>query len=394
MSAVGSPYLGAACLGLALIALFARARCAFILAGVGLVSLLVSMGTATPLYGWLTQVPPFKLFQNPWKYYPPAAHAITLMAGMGIGVLCRWGRRGVWLALALAAFALVERTVVMPAILGGPIIAPQHAPDVTALESVLPQLVGAGAPDEPGPRVFVDDHPFVLGNLPTVYGIELVAASHTPLMSARHVSFGMTKPNFQPGMSQAQLDLLGIDLIFSPAPCRTPRWPRVEKLFSTEKACVYQNLTSGPRLELVRTPRIVTDIDELIRVARETPDGAIPILVEAHSQPPPNIISSDEGRVHMTHYERGRIRAEVQSPSPAWLLLRESASAGWRVTVDGKDTSVHPAAGIFLAAPVPAGRHDLEIRFETPGRLAGTLGALAWLLLGVGLATIDRERQR
>ncbi len=58
------------------------------------------------------------------------------------------------------------------------------------------------------------------------------------------------------------------------------------------------------------------------------------------------------------------------------------------------DTSVHPAAGIFFAAPVPAGRHDVEIRFEPPGRLAGMLGALAWLLLGVGLATIDRARQR
>ncbi len=141
VSAVGSPYLGAACLGLALIALFARARCAFILAGVALASLLVSMGTATPLYGWLTQVPPFKLFQGPWKYYPPAAHAITFMAGMGIGVLCRWGRRGVWPALALAALALVERAVVMPAILSGPFIMPPNPPDVTALESVLPELV-------------------------------------------------------------------------------------------------------------------------------------------------------------------------------------------------------------------------------------------------------------
>jgi hypothetical protein len=386
--------MGAACVGLALIALFARARCAFILAGVGLASLLVSMGTATPLYGWLTQVPPFKLFQIPWKYYPPAVHAIALMAGMGIGVLCKWGRRGVWLALALAALALVERAAVMPAILSGPFIMPQNPPDVTALESVLPQLLGTAGSDEPAPRVFVDDNPFVLGNLPTVYGVELVAASHTPLMSSRHVSFGMTRPGFQRRTSQAQLDLLGIDLIFSPEPCRKPRWPRVEKLFSSEKACVYRNLTSGPRLELVRTPRIVTNIDELIRVAREAPDGTIPILVEADSQSPPNIIASDEGRVHMTHYERGRIRAEVQSLSPAWLLLRESASAGWRVTVDGKDTSVHPAAGIFFAAPVPAGRHDVEIRFEPPGRAAGTLGAFAWLLLGVGLVTIDRVRQR
>lgn len=89
---------------------------------------------------------------------------------------------------------------------------------------------------------------------------------------------------------------------------------------------------------------------------------------------------------------------EVEADGEGLFVLRESHAAGWRATVDGREARVLRANGKHRAVVLPAGRHELRLRYEPPG-LAGGLGLslLAALVaagswIGGAIVRLGRDR--
>jgi uncharacterized membrane protein YfhO len=81
----------------------------------------------------------------------------------------------------------------------------------------------------------------------------------------------------------------------------------------------------------------------------------------------------------------------IISPTGAGILVFSIPfNQGWSLRIDGKDTPMMRANFGMLAAPVPAGKQSVELRFETPGQRIG------WLLgaFGVGLLWLVLARYR
>jgi len=74
-------------------------------------------------------------------------------------------------------------------------------------------------------------------------------------------------------------------------------------------------------------------------------------------------------------------RLDVTVDRPTWLLARDPYYRRWTATVDGALADVRPAGGLFLAVRVPAGRHDVRLRYDEPGIRAGVMVALFCVLL-------------
>lgn len=69
-----------------------------------------------------------------------------------------------------------------------------------------------------------------------------------------------------------------------------------------------------------------------------------------------------------------RIRGRVDNRTDKkHLLFTIPADAGWRAFVDGAETPVKTAMGLFAAVEVPQGEHQVELVFEAPGLKAGIL---------------------
>jgi SAM-dependent methyltransferase len=66
-------------------------------------------------------------------------------------------------------------------------------------------------------------------------------------------------------------------------------------------------------------------------------------------------------------------RYRTQSDGPGLLVERESFATGWRATVDGQPARVLRANGKHRAVPVPAGDHEVLLRYEAPGLGLGAL---------------------
>jgi len=78
-------------------------------------------------------------------------------------------------------------------------------------------------------------------------------------------------------------------------------------------------------------------------------------------------------------------RYSVETNASAYLVVRASFARGWKAAVDGVPTPVVRANGKHRAIAVSAGKHEVVLRYEPPGLLAGELlsgvALVAWLLL-------------
>jgi len=84
----------------------------------------------------------------------------------------------------------------------------------------------------------------------------------------------------------------------------------------------------------------------------------------------------------MTEIELGTnsVSGVVDSAEDGVLFLSIPFSRGWTATVDGKPVATMRVNTAFTGVPVSAGRHDVELRYLTPGLVPGIIAALVALV--------------
>ncbi len=86
------------------------------------------------------------------------------------------------------------------------------------------------------------------------------------------------------------------------------------------------------------------------------------------------------------------ILLETSAGQPGFAYVVEAYDPGWSATVDQSDASVAPANGFAMAVFVPAGRHNVRLRYRTPGRATGEV--LSLLSLGLLACLIASTKRR
>ncbi len=84
----------------------------------------------------------------------------------------------------------------------------------------------------------------------------------------------------------------------------------------------------------------------------------------------------------------GLERYETKADGAGYLVVRASYARGWKARVDGKSAAVLRANGKHIAVPIPAGRHDAELRYEPPGFRVGLAACACSLLACLALLGI------
>lgn len=96
----------------------------------------------------------------------------------------------------------------------------------------------------------------------------------------------------------------------------------------------------------------------------------------------------------MTRDAGGGLRGRVRGPEHGGdLVVAVPVDPGWTLTVDGRETPIHPALGILVGAWVGPGEHEIRLSYTTPGARLGWLVSLG-TLTGLGLAATLRLRHR
>jgi hypothetical protein len=95
--------------------------------------------------------------------------------------------------------------------------------------------------------------------------------------------------------------------------------------------------------------------------------------------------SCRKGEARRESFVPGDERYAVATDGPGLLVTRDSFARGWRASVDGRPAPVLRANGKHRAVPVPAGAHEVRLRYDPPGLRAGialtaiAVAGAAWL---------------
>ena len=105
------------------------------------------------------------------------------------------------------------------------------------------------------------------------------------------------------------------------------------------------------------------------------------------------------GEVTITRYEPERIEILVEADGDGWLVVSDAFYPGWKVTVDGKASSMERADLLFRAIPIREGRQEVILIFQPDSVRIGVLGSalaatLCILMLGYARLGVSRREAR
>ncbi len=88
-----------------------------------------------------------------------------------------------------------------------------------------------------------------------------------------------------------------------------------------------------------------------------------------------------------------QITGTIDLVEPRTMLIPVAYGSGWKAFVDGQEVPVLRADTAFMALDLAAGHHDIEMRYQTPGLLAGFAVTAAGVVVLVALALILRRHR-
>ena len=71
-----------------------------------------------------------------------------------------------------------------------------------------------------------------------------------------------------------------------------------------------------------------------------------------------------EGRAHVSRDGPCRIEVQAEAAKPGYVVLLDTCYPGWRAWVDGTSVEIERANYLFKAVKIPAGRHEVLLRYE------------------------------
>jgi hypothetical protein len=142
---------------------------------------------------------------------------------------------------------------------------------------------------------------------------------------------------------------------------------------------IVYNPRPDPRAYLATSVRYVHDDGEATSLMRQGHDFHATALME---QPVdlPATPAPQAGRATIARFEPERIAVEAESPTPALLVLAEPWFPGWSARVNGTPAPCLPANAWMRAVPVPAGKSEVVLTFESRYLAGGVCLSLAALV--------------
>jgi hypothetical protein len=101
-----------------------------------------------------------------------------------------------------------------------------------------------------------------------------------------------------------------------------------------------------------------------------------------------------EARVLGAKFENQRVEIETTAPAPSLVVVSQSWYPVWKAYIDGKPAKLWRANYAFQALQVPAGKHNVELRYQDRAFQAGTVLSFigtAWVFIGFTRSRHRRE---
>ena len=161
------------------------------------------------------------------------------------------------------------------------------------------------------------------------------------------------------------------------------------------RVAVLENKKALPRTWIVHSVRRTKPEKalKLISSGKVNPKDTALLESKLPSLARPDDVSADRSSV--TSYGANDIKLKSTTGAKGLLVLSEVYYPAWKAYVDGKPVPLYRADQLLRAVPVPAGKHTVELRYESRSlRLGLAISLLTSLALAAILVALVVSRLR
>lgn len=167
----------------------------------------------------------------------------------------------------------------------------------------------------------------------------------------------------------------------------------------SEKLDIYENPDALPRAFYVKDVEVIGEKSKVLeRLADPSFDYRKAIILEEEPETPPAPAESaaevSAPEVIVKPQSESGTDIVVDVPEPGFIFLDDIFMPGWQARVDGENSRIYRADYLFMAIPVEAGKHSLEVRYKPKGfRTGAWVSLVAAVCLSLSI-TFDIARRR
>ncbi len=233
---------------------------------------------------------------------------------------------------------------------------------------------------------------------------EFIGAEHTVLFDPRNLFY----PNILNLLNVKYIIMPPVDLSqlpeFHPDPSvdatiktiRLVNNPAYFKLFYQGRTIqIFENLYNLPRAFFVPQYQIIKDNKSIMTTIKSnTFNPRKTVILEVD----PGIFQSEDttilGQARITNYEPDRVEIEASLTNPGFLVLTDNYYPLYQAEVDGNKTTVYRANYTFRAIHLPAGKHEIVFRFNSPFFSFGILISIVTFIFSIMVVTIALKKRK
>lgn len=398
-------YVGLSVLALALIGLV-RARSVSRrlrgwLLGVIIVGAVVALGTHTPVYGWLSQLPGASLLRVPARAWFVVVFALAVLAGCGLHTIVSSIKRP-------ARQAMFGMTLVL---IGLELLSVDWSVyRVETVETAFAKGRAAAAwlADQPGefrvysPSLSIPQHVAQQFKLQLADGVDpLQLARYVRLMQAATGvgawGYSVTLPPFAGITTDADigtalkdvvpnaalLGLLNVKYVVAEFPIESR--DLIERA-RFDQTIVYENQRVLPRVFMVDQIAVTGSPEEAAEwlAAAALAEGAI-----VEGLPYPIELPTTSRAPRPIEWQADHIK--IEADGPGLLVLSEIAAPDWSATLDGEATTILATDVALRGVYVPWGTHTIELAYQPKRVYAGALISVLSVIACAGGLLLQRR---
>jgi len=172
-------------------------------------------------------------------------------------------------------------------------------------------------------------------------------------------------------------------------PGKEPKGLKLKRVFSGELD-IYENSDALPRAFYAKKIEVINNKGEVLkRLADPKFDYKNTIVLEEEFEPLSSASEKPAGtaEVIVKDHGEGDIGIIITIPDSGFIFVNDIFVPGWRAKVDGEDAKLYRADYLFMAIPVEAGKHVIELVYQPAGYRAGKwITLLSMVVFSFGLA--------
>lgn len=130
------------------------------------------------------------------------------------------------------------------------------------------------------------------------------------------------------------------------------------------KVKVYQNRSVLPRAFLYSHAVVLDKEKMILKILDQSFDPRLELLLTEEMPSKLDNIKHSEKEVVIAEYQESKVVLKVESSGDAMLFLSEVYYPEWKAYVDGKETKIYQAFGLFRSIYLPKGKHIVEFRWD------------------------------